>query len=101
MAQWSQVLTRCAETGPGRIGAVSGAPRLWVGASASGVHTTPSHWHRTAVRLSSWPANAPISRRTDCEISTLAVAERLQLTVTGADDYWANVGMTVQFLPFR
>jgi ribonuclease VapC len=31
----------------------------------------------------------------------IAVAERLQLTVTGGDQYWANVDMTVPFLPFR
>ncbi len=31
----------------------------------------------------------------------IAVAERLQLTVTGGDKYWTNVDMTVQFLPFR
>ncbi len=31
----------------------------------------------------------------------IAVAERLALTVTGGDQYWANDGMSVQLLPFR
>ena len=31
----------------------------------------------------------------------IAVAERLHLTVTGGDQYWANVDMAVQFFPFR
>ena len=33
--------------------------------------------------------------------SCIAVAERLQLPVTGADRYWSQVGATVEFLPFR
>lgn len=31
----------------------------------------------------------------------LAVAERLQLTVTGGDQHWATCDLTVDFLPFR
>jgi ribonuclease VapC len=31
----------------------------------------------------------------------LAVAERLQLPVTGSDYHWENLGMGVLFLPFR
>jgi len=31
----------------------------------------------------------------------IAVAERLQLPVTGGDRYWAQVAATVPFLPFR
>ena len=31
----------------------------------------------------------------------IAVAERLNLTLTGGDQYWAQVDTTVPFLPFR
>jgi ribonuclease VapC len=31
----------------------------------------------------------------------IAVAERLELTVTGGDDYWESVPMRVDYAPFR
>jgi ribonuclease VapC len=31
----------------------------------------------------------------------LAVAERLNLTVTGGDQHWATCDLTVEFMPFR
>lgn len=31
----------------------------------------------------------------------LAVAERLNLTVTGGDDHWASLDLSVKYLPFR
>jgi PIN domain nuclease of toxin-antitoxin system len=94
-----ETLYRARERGHGQSSAALHADLLALGLTVESVADTDTV--RAAELISTSKADPDVGSLSLGDGLCIAVAERLQLPVTGGDRCWAQVDATVPFLPFR